>query len=39
MKTILEKLFCTYWKEICMYFYGLCHDMTLSEDLSSEVFL
>lgn len=39
MKTILEKLFRTYWKEICMYYYGLCHDMTTAEDLSAEVFL
>ena len=39
MKTVLEKLFRIYWKEICMYYYGLCHDMSLSEDLSSEVFL
>ena len=39
MKTILEKLFRTYWKEICMYYYGLCRDMTTAEDLSAEVFL
>ena len=39
MKALLENLFRTYWKEICMYFYGLCHDVNLSEDLSGEVFL
>lgn len=39
MKDLLEKLFRTYRKEICMYFYGLCHDMSVSEDLCSEVFL
>ena len=30
MKDLLEKLFRTYRKEICMYFYGLCHDMSVS---------
>ena len=39
MKDLLEKLFRTYRKEIYMYFYGLCHDMSVSEDLCSEVFL
>ncbi len=39
MQRLLEKLFHTYYKDIYRYLYSLTHDASLSEDLSSEVFL
>lgn len=39
MQRLLEKLFHTYYKEIYRYLYSLTHDVSLSEDLASEVFL
>lgn len=39
MQRLLEKLFYTYYKEIYRYLYSLTHDVSLSEDLASEVFL
>lgn len=39
MQRLLEKLFHTYYKDIFRYLYSLTHDITLSEDLASEVFL
>ena len=39
MKELLAELFSRYYKDIYTYFYGLCHDASLSEDLTSEVFL
>lgn len=39
MQRLLEKLFCSYYKDIYRYLYSLTHDSTLSEDLASEVFL
>lgn len=39
MQRLLEKLFHTYYKEIYCYLYSLTHDVSLSEDLTSEVFL
>ena len=39
MQRLLEKLFRTYYKEIYRYLYSLTHDTSLSEDLTSEVFL
>lgn len=39
MQRLLEKLFHTYYKDIYRYLYSLTHDVSLSEDLTSEVFL
>ena len=39
MQRLLEKLFHTYYKDIYRYLYSLTHDISLSEDLASEVFL
>ena len=39
MQRLLEMLFRTYYKEIYQYLYSLTHDSSLSEDLTSEVFL
>lgn len=37
--TVLEELFSVYYKDIYRYLYSLCRDVSLSEDLTSEVFL
>lgn len=39
MQRLLEKLFHTYYKDIYRYLYSLTQDTSLSEDLTSEVFL
>ncbi len=39
MKELLAELFSRYYKDVYTYFYGLCYDASLSEDLTSEVFL
>lgn len=39
MKELLVELFDHYYKDIYTYLYHLCHDASLSEDLTSEVFL
>ena len=39
MQRLLEKLFYTYYKDIYRYLYSLSRDSSLSEDLTSEVFL
>lgn len=39
MKQILAELFETYYKDIYAYLYSLCHNASLAEDLTSEVFL
>ena len=39
MKELLVELFDHYYKDIYTYLYSLCHDASLSEDLTSEVFL
>ena len=39
MQRLLEKLFRTYYNDIYRYVYSLTHDASLSEDLTSEVFL
>lgn len=39
MKELLAELFDRYYKDIYTYLYSLCHDASLSEDLTSEVFL
>ena len=39
MRRLLEELFRTYYKDIFCYLYSLSHDASLSEDLTSEVFL
>ena len=39
MQRLLEKLFHTYYKDIYRYLYSLTHDASLSEDLTSDVFL
>lgn len=39
MQRLLEKIFRMYYKDVYRYLYSLTHDNTLSEDLSSEVFL
>jgi len=39
VQRLLETLFHTYYKEIYRYLYSLTHDASLSEDLTSEVFL
>lgn len=35
----LEELFSCYYQDIYRYLYSLCHDASLSEDLTSEVYL
>ncbi len=37
--TALEKLFSDYYKDVYRYLFSLCRDASLSEDLTSEVFL
>lgn len=37
--SVLDELFSDYYKDIYRYLYSLCRDATLSEDLTSEVFL
>lgn len=39
MKKLLEEIFQTYHMDIYTYLYSLSHDASLSEDLTSEVFL
>ena len=39
MKLLLEELFDHYYKDIYTYLYSLSHDASISEDLTSEVFL
>lgn len=39
MKELLEELFSRYYKDVYTYLYSLCRDASLSEDLTSEVFL
>lgn len=37
--SVLDELFSAYYKDIYRYLYSLCRDASLSEDLTSEVFL
>lgn len=37
--TVLDELFSVYYKDVYRYLYSLCRDASLSEDLTSEVFL
>jgi len=39
VQRLLEKLFRTYYNDIFRYLYSITRDVSLSEDLSSEVFL
>ena len=39
MKALLVELFEHYYKDIYTYLYSFCQDVSLSEDLTSEVFL
>ncbi|MBE6113840.1 MAG: RNA polymerase sigma factor [Erysipelotrichaceae bacterium] len=39
MRELLSELFDRYYKDVYVYVYSLCHDTSLSEDLTSEVFL
>lgn len=39
MKELLEELFSRYHIDVYTYLYSLCRDASLSEDLTSEVFL
>ena len=39
MRELLAELFEKYYTDIYTYLYSLCHDASLSEDLTSEVFL
>lgn len=39
MKKLLEELFRSYYRDVYGYLYSLCHDASLAEDLTSEVFL
>ncbi|MBR2049004.1 MAG: RNA polymerase sigma factor [Oscillospiraceae bacterium] len=39
MKQLLAELFDQYYKDIYTYLYSLCRDASLSEDLTSEVFV
>lgn len=39
MKELLVELFAHYYKDIYTYLYSLCHNASLSEDLTAEVFL
>lgn len=37
--TALERIFSDHYKDVYRYLYSLCRDVSLSEDLASEVFL
>ena len=37
-KAVISKLYEQYHKGVYLYIYSLCHDQTLSEDLTSETF-
>ena len=39
MKELLAEIFSAYYTDVYTYLYSLCHDASLSEDLTSEVFL
>ena len=39
MKQLLAELFEKYYIDVYAYLYSLCHDASLSEDLTSDVFL
>ena len=39
MKELLSELFDQHYKDVYMYLLSLCHDASLAEDLTSEVFL
>lgn len=39
MRKQIEEVFKQYHKDVYLYLYGLTHDVSLSEDLTSEVFL
>ena len=39
MKKLLEELFAMYYQDVYRYLYSLSHDPSVSEDLTSEVFL
>ena len=39
MKELLSELFDNYYKDVYVYLYSLCHDASLSKDLTSDVFL
>lgn len=39
MKKLLEELFSNYYRDIYTYLYSLCRDASLSEELTSDVFL
>ena len=39
MKELLSEIFEAYYKDVYAYLYSLCRDASLSEDLTSEVFL
>lgn len=39
MRQLLEELFANYYGDVYRYLYSLSHDASLSEDLTSEVFL
>lgn len=39
MQKLLEELFLRYYRDVFRYLYGLSHDVSLSEELASEVFL
>ena len=39
MKQLLAELFEKYYIDVYTYLYSLCHDASLSEDLTSDVFL
>ncbi len=37
--SVMDELFSAYYKDIYRYIYGLCRNVSLSEDLTSDVFL
>lgn len=39
MKELLAELFDRYHQDVYTYLYSLCHDVSLAEDLTSEVFV
>ena len=39
VQQLLKKLFEEYYADVYRYLYGLCHDPSLAEDLTSETFL
>ncbi len=39
MQELLKELFCTNYKDVYLYLYGLCHDGALAEELAAETFL